>query len=476
MQAPIQKMQMEGIDMNKVAIIGSGPSALFAAKTILENSKSVKVCIFERGKSPKNRHCNMQSSGCKMCEHCSVINGGGGAGLFSDGKLVLDLTAGGISAGISNLSLEQQNDITSEIKKTFEKFDGVSMFKDVPTLVEQEKYNIYFDQQNLKIKYYSVMHMGTSNLFKITCKFIEYLLEHFYNRIVFNFETEVTDIVKRDNGGYFLVTNHGNESFDTIVAAVGKSGASWLKTILQKYNCKCEEHNYFFGVRLETVASNIENLLKLSLDPKIYRIVNGRKIKVHCVCRNGDIILYNYNGIASVGGHSPYTENNMEFTQIDRANFNVLVSFDKEKVPPKKLLEQFKNIAGQKIFAQKLGDFFENRVTSEWGKLVPKNKEMIYTVNFRNIIDSIDSDFSNIFINFIESISKLSAGILDKDNIIYAPAIEWDMDTVLLNENMETSTKNIFAIGDGAGISQGIVYSSATGIIAGREIASRYSL
>lgn len=469
-------MQMEGIDMKKVAIIGSGPSALFAAKTILENSKNIKVYIFERGKSPKNRHCKMQLSDCKKCEYCSVINGGGGAGLFSDGKLVLDLTAGGISTGISNLSLEQQNDITSEIKETFENFDGVSMFKEVPSLVAQEKYNTYFDQQNLKIKYYSVMHMGTSNLFKITYRFIDYLLENFHNRIMFNFETNVIDIEKSNNSEYFLVTNRGKESFDIIVAAVGKAGANWLKTILQKYNCKFEEHNYFFGVRLETTASNIENLLKLSLDPKIYRIVNGRKIKVHCVCRNGDIIHYNYNGIASVGGHSPYTENNMEFTQIDRANFNVLVSFDKEKVPPPKLLEQFRSISGQKIFAQKLGDFFDNRVTDEWGKLIPKNKEMIYTGNIRKTIDSIDCDFSNIFIDFIESISKLSAGISDKDNIIYAPAIEWDMDTILLNANMETSTKNIFAIGDGAGISQGIVYSSATGIIAGREIASRYRI
>lgn len=462
--------------MNNVAIIGSGPSALFAAKTILENSKNIKVYIFERGKSPKDRRCYIQSSCCKMCKYCNVINGGGGAGLFSDGKLVLDLTSGGISTGIDNLSLVQQKDIASEIKKTFEKFDGVSKFMDVPLLTEQEQYNDYLAQQNLKIKYYSVMHMGTSNLYNITCRFIDYLLEKFYGRIVFSFETDVTDIVKNNNGEYLLITNRGNKNFTTIVAAVGKSGANWLKTISQKFDCKFEQHNYFFGIRLETTASNIENLLKLSLDPKIYRVIHGRKVKIHCVCRNGDIRLYNYNGIVSVGGHSPYTEKNIEFTQINRANFNVLLSFNKEKTPPKKLLEQFKSIAGERIFAQRLGDFFDNKVTCEWGRLVPKNKEMIYTGNLREIMDSIDSDFSNILIDFISSISKLSMGISDKDNIIYAPAIEWDMDTILVNDKMETSSRNLFAIGDGAGISQGIVYSSATGIIAGHEIASRYRI
>ena len=468
-------MQMEVIDMKKVAIIGSGPSALFAAKTILENSNNIKVYIFERGKSPQNRLCNMQASSCKMCKYCNVINGGGGAGLFSDGKLVLDLTSGGISTGIDNLSLTQQKNIISEIKATFKKFDGVSKFADVPSVIEQDQYDDYLARQNLKIKYYSVMHMGTSNLFKITCRFINYLLENFRDRIVFSFETDVIDIIKK-NSEYHLVTNRGNENFATIVAAVGKSGANWLKTTLQKFDCKFEKHNYFFGIRLETAASSIENLLKFSLDPKIYRVINGRKVKIHCVCRNGDIKLYNYNGIISVGGHSPYTENNIEFTHMNRANFNVLLSFNKEHTPPKELLEQFKRIAGQRIFAQRLGDFFDNKATSEWGKLVPKNKEMIYTGNLREIMDSVDSDFSDIIMDFIESISKLSAGIMDKDNIIYAPAIEWDMDTILLNDNMETSTKNIFAIGDGAGISQGIVYSSATGIIAGREIASRYIL
>lgn len=234
------------------------------------------------------------------------------------------MTSGGISTGVNNLPLKQQKNIISEIKATFKEFDGVSKFVDIPSLIEQEQYNDYLAQQNLKIKYYSVMHMGTSNLFKITCRFIDYLLKNFHDRIVFCFETDVTDIVK-NNSEYLLVTNRGSGKFSTIVVAVGKSGANWLKTILQKFDCKFEKHNYFFGIRLETTASSIENLLKFSLDPKVYRVINGRKVKIHCVCRNGDIRLYNYNGIISVGGHSPYTENNIEFTQMNRANFNVLV-------------------------------------------------------------------------------------------------------------------------------------------------------
>lgn len=466
----------EVIVMKNIAIIGSGPSALFTAKTILENSQNLNVYIYERGKSPCSRMCHIEASYCKMCTYCNVINGGGGSGLFSDGKLVLDLASGGKSSGINRLSSNEQESIINIIKRTFERFDGVSEFKSAPSYKEQALYNNIFEQQNLKVKYYSVMHMGTYNLFRITQNFINYLVEAFGNRIVFNFETDVIDIMKDDNGEYQLVTDRGKEHFSTVVVAVGKAGSHWLNLVLQKFGCEFIKHDYFFGVRIETSSLNIKDLLKFSFDPKIYRLVNGRKIKIHCVCRNGDIRPYNYNGILFVGGHSPYTKNNLDFFKMDRANFNVMLSFDKTKLPTGELLGQLQHIAEQRILAQRWGDFVANRKTSMWGKLVPKNEKIVCNENIREIIDHIDSDFSDIIVDFINSLSKINEGIADFDNIIYAPAIEWDMDTVVVDDHMETSQRNIFTVGDGAGISQGIVYSSATGIIAGREIVSRYGI
>lgn len=461
--------------MNNIAIIGSGPAALFAAKTILEGSENIKVDIFDRGQAPNERTCPMGTGSCKACTYCSVINGGGGAGLFSDGKLVLDLSSGGISAGIGKLSSEDKKSIIDNIRSTLEKFDGVSEFKDIPSLKEQKDFSDVLEQHDLKIKYYSVLHMGTSNLRKITCGFIEYLKNSYKEKIVFNFGTDVTDITQNPDGKYQLAASANSPGFSSVIAAVGKSGSNWLRTTLNKFNCNFIKRNYFFGVRLETKASNLKSLLEYSFDPKIYRTADGRKVKVHCVCRNGDVRFYNYNGIMSIGGHSPYTENNAEFKNIDRANFNVMLSFDKDKVPPHKLLEKFKKISGQKVLAQKLGDFIANNKTTNWGNdIFPKNKEAIYNGNLHEIMDPIDSSFADILIDFINSISKISNGIADPNNIIYAPAIEWDMDTVEVDDNMETSQNNLFAVGDGAGISQGIVYASATGIMAGRKIVSRY--
>ena len=44
---------------------------------------------------------------------------------------------------------------------------------------------------------------------------------------------------------------------------------------------------------------------------------------------------------------------------------------------------------------------------------------------------------------------------------------------VEVKKNMETSIERLFTVGDGAGVSRGIVIAAATGIIAAREIAKR---
>jgi hypothetical protein len=42
-----------------------------------------------------------------------------------------------------------------------------------------------------------------------------------------------------------------------------------------------------------------------------------------------------------------------------------------------------------------------------------------------------------------------------------------------LSSELETAIKNLFAIGDGAGITRGLIQASASGILAARTIARR---
>jgi uncharacterized FAD-dependent dehydrogenase len=459
--------------MTKVIIIGAGPSALFAAKTILETSHAISVEILEQGKTQAERFCAADEAKCKRCLHCATLEGVGGAGLFSDGKLVLDLTSGGKADGIGKLTTPERHSLEEDIKETFLKFDGTSEIKDKPSDEIQTSLRSDFRERNLEFKFYNVMHMGTKNFQNITTNFIDYLKTHFEKRFEIKTDTRVADIKKNDFG-YSVVTNNGTVQAEAVIAAVGKSGFHWLKKVLSPMGCNFTTNDFFFGFRMETQIENIKDLVEFSLDPKIYRYDSDRKIKIHCFCRNGKIRYSRYRDVVVVGGHSPYTKKNNINDDLMSANFNILLSFNKNLFCSDDLLDKFREENKDIVMVQKLSDFIEGRTSENFGIIRPSNLAMVRFGNLRRLMDSIDSEFSEIVIRFLRSIAELYPGVMDDDNMLYAPAIEWDMDTVKVDQHMETEQKNLFAIGDGAGLSQGIVYSAATGIIAAEEIIARF--
>ncbi len=70
-----------------VIVVGSGPAGLFSAYYLAEHS-DLKVLLLEQGQMPAKRHCPISTDQqCIKCHPCNILNGIGGAGLFSDGKL-----------------------------------------------------------------------------------------------------------------------------------------------------------------------------------------------------------------------------------------------------------------------------------------------------------------------------------------------------------------------------------------------------
>jgi len=73
-----------------VIIVGSGPAGLFCAYTIRESNEKINILVIDKGPPVDERYCD---STCQ-CKVCHILSGGGGAGLFSDGKLTLDPSVG----------------------------------------------------------------------------------------------------------------------------------------------------------------------------------------------------------------------------------------------------------------------------------------------------------------------------------------------------------------------------------------------
>ena len=86
--------------MNKydVAIAGGGPAGIFAAYELCLKKPELKVILLESGKDIYNRVCPISAGkvkSCIGCKPCSIMNGFGGAGAFSDGKYNITNEFGG---------------------------------------------------------------------------------------------------------------------------------------------------------------------------------------------------------------------------------------------------------------------------------------------------------------------------------------------------------------------------------------------
>lgn len=70
----------------------------------------------------------------------------------------------------------------------------------------------------------------------------------------------------------------------------------------------------------------------------------------------------------------------------------------------------------------------------------------------------------------LEQLDGVFPGIAGDSTLIYAPEIKFYSLKLKIDENMKTNIPFVYAVGDGAGMSRGIVGAAITGLIAGEDI------
>ena len=81
-----------------VVIIGAGPGGIFAAYELVKKDPDLSVAVIEAGYELSRRKCPIDGDkvkSCINCRRCSIMNGFGGAGAFSDGKYNITNDFGG---------------------------------------------------------------------------------------------------------------------------------------------------------------------------------------------------------------------------------------------------------------------------------------------------------------------------------------------------------------------------------------------
>jgi hypothetical protein len=72
----------------------------------------------------------------------------------------------------------------------------------------------------------------------------------------------------------------------------------------------------------------------------------------------------------------------------------------------------------------------------------------------------------------LDVLNEIIPGVSRDSTLLYAPEIKFYARELKVDGDLRTNIADLFAAGDGAGLSRGIVAAAATGVLAARGIAS----
>ena len=450
-----------------VIIVGAGPAGIFSAFEI-SRGNSFKVLIIEKGRDISERVCPAIEGGdCLRCKPCNLLSGWGGAGAFSDGKLTLSPDVGGWLSEV--IGERELSEIINYVDGVFLQFGAPSQVygEDEVVLREwQRKANL----AEMKLLPNKIRHIGTEKAREIlrdmrgALKSVEVLTGETVRRFIV--EGGEVKGVETEKGEVF--------SAPYVIVAPGRVGAEWLVEECKRLGIPLKSNPVDVGVRVEVPAVVMEPLTSTLYEPKLifYSKRFDDKVRTFCVCPRGEVVREFNNGVTIVNGHS-YADRPTENT-----NFAILVSTSftepfKDPIAYGKYIASLANLLSGGIMVQRLGDLEAGRRSTfrrlEKGLVSPTLKDAVpgdlsFVLPYRYISDIMEMLFA---------LDKLIPGIASRHTLLYGVEVKFYSSRITVSPSMETPIRNLFAVGDGAGITRSLVQAAASGVIAGREVLRR---
>ncbi len=453
---------MAGYD---VIVVGSGPAGIFAALELIKKD-NLKVLVLEKGPDIEKRKCYERTTGkCAHCKPCRITSGWGGAGAFSDGKLTLSTEIGGwLSEYVGEREL---TNLIGYVDSVYREFGAT----DVVHGTDEDKVNRLQKKATLadmRLVPMQVRHLGTDRSYDILTAMKERLGYH----IDIQTGVRVSHILVENDRVAGVLTGDGQViTGKHVIAAPGREGAEWLNIEARRLGLKTVNNAVDIGVRVEVPAVVMEPLTKDLYEPKlIYTSKSFQdRVRTFCVSPYGVVASESTDGITTVNGHS-YAEKKTENT-----NFALLVSTTftepfHEPIAYGKYIARLANLLGEGIIVQRLGDLTDgHRSTPERiarGTTVPTYTEatpgdLSFVLPYRYI-----SDIKEMLV----ALDRLAPGVNSRNTLLYGVEVKFYSSRLKLKPTLETEIKNLYAIGDGAGVTRGLMQSSASGIVAARAI------
>jgi uncharacterized FAD-dependent dehydrogenase len=438
-----------------VIIIGGGPAGIFAALELCQ-ATGLKVLLIEKGKDISGRQCPVRDTGsaCIACRPCNLVCGLGGAGAFSDGKLVLSSEVGGhladyLGAGPVAKLIKYVDELYVKFGASEKVFGGDGAVEEIGRKARRA---------GLRLIPTPVRHMGTENCYSVLKAMQDYLAP----KLEMKLSSMAMEIVVADGAVKGVKTENGEEyACQYLVLAPGREGADWLSREAGRLHLTMNINPVDIGVRVEVPVGVMQELTDVLYEVKLEytsQSFNDR-IRTFCMCPAGEVIMESTGGtdpVVTVNGHSYANQKSAN------TNFALLVSTNftrpfHEPIAYGKYLAKLANFLGGGVLVQRFGDLLDgHRSTPE-----------------RISQGKVDPTLKSALIEMLMAMDKLTPGVASPDTLLYGIEVKFYSFRPKLSPCLETEVRNLFAVGDGTGVSRGLVQASASGLVAAVEIMRR---
>jgi uncharacterized FAD-dependent dehydrogenase len=453
-----------------VTIVGAGPAGIFASLELCD--AGLDVLLLDKGREIDARVCPVQtrSGSCALCSPCHLVSGFGGAGAFSDGKLTLSTQVGGRLKEL--VDPEQARTLIDYVDSIYLKFGAPPKVYGIgrnTARLEREAASVGLTLIPVKLR-----HLGT----ELCHKTLKAMQNYLSPRLDIRLGTTIEKLIVNNGVVKAVETSHGeNLGCRYLILAPGREGAEWLCNEAERLKLSLASNPVDVGCRIEVPMTTMEKLTSTLYESKLefYSRSFNDRVRTFCMCPGGEVIM------ESTGGSEPViTVNGIGYAQpkTRNTNFALLVSTTftepfHEPIAYGKHLARLANILSGGVLVQRLGDLMDGRRSTQARLQNSAIEPSLKAATPGDLSFALPYRYLKSIVEMLQAIDNLVPGVASPQTLLYGVEVKFYSSRLKLTPRLETEISNMFAAGDGAGVSRGLVQASASGIVAAREILKR---
>ena len=463
-----------------VIVVGAGPAGIFTALELTEKMPEARLLLIDSGLHIDRRACPARKlHRCVHCEPCNIMSGWAGAGAFSDGKLSLSEEVGGHI--VDYLPRQEVRDLIAYADSIYLQARRAHA-RPRPQRSQGGRDHVRVLAPQHPAHPLPGAPFGHGARLRRAARHVRHPQQAPRLRVPRAHHRRRACLVEDGRvAGVYMSGPDGQRVLERaryVVAAPGRGGAAWLSQMARENDIETHNNEVDIGVRVEVPNSVMDHLTQHLYEAKLvyYSDTFENKVRTFCMNPGGLVSEEHYEGgLAVVNGHS-YADQKL---RTHNTNFAMLVStrftepFD-QPIEYGRYIAQLGNmLTGGGVMVQRLGDLLKGRRTDA--------SRLKKSTTIPTLETAVPGDLSFVLphrhltsiIEALRAFDHVAPGLYSQNTLLYGVEVKFYSSKVAVGEHFETALPGFYAIGDGAGVTRGLMQASVTGVVVARDIMGR---